>query len=305
MRLEVSKSSLKRIETGTAWYCPSGGVNAGTVHTAASMPVDIKNMFFDGHGSLRKAPFMVDDPLCLTHPTKVRHNPDFKKKRNMLAAAEWWNVLPSFDGVLAGGMSLSFFMAAVNIKVVHASSLALNYGLNFTYSERWPILGFRATRALGIFSAIPALIFQMLFGVGIILFKIPFISQKLLDIIYPPGAGPPDFLSRRGTCEVYSEVTAKAAAPTRNGNVDRAACHIRFQGDASNLVTSQVVCESALSLLHNRSELPPRSDDGFGTSAELVGKVLLKRLKENKVRKVEIETKVQKDGPKVNLNLLV
>jgi len=79
---------------------------------------------------------MVDDPLCLTHLTKVRHNPDFNEKRDiMLAAAEWWNVLPSFDGDLAGDTSLNFFMAFVNIKVVHASSLALNYGPHFVSSS--------------------------------------------------------------------------------------------------------------------------------------------------------------------------
>ena len=147
------------IEKGTAWHCPSGGANTGTVHAAASMQMDHKKMFFfkNGYGSLCMAPFMIDDPLCLTHPPKVRHIPDFKEKRNMLAAAEWWNVLPSFDGVLAGGMSLNFFMAAVNIKVVHASSLVLIYGPNFRYYERWAFLGFRAARALGIFSAIPVL----------------------------------------------------------------------------------------------------------------------------------------------------
>jgi hypothetical protein len=58
-------------------------------------------------------------------------------------------------------------------------------------------------------------------------------------------------------------------------------------------------------LLHDRSDLPPKSDDGFGTPAELIGKVLLTRLMENKVRKVDIYTKVQKDGPKVNLIPLV
>ena len=152
---------------------------------------------------------------------------------------------------------------------------------------------------------LPALIFQMLFGVGIILFKIPFIIQKLLRIICLPSAGPPDSFNRFGTYKVYLEATAKAAAPTRNTSVDRAACHSRFQGDGSDMVTAQVLCESALALLYNRSELPPRSDDGFGTPVELVGKVLLKRLKENKIRNVEIEMKVQKDGPKVNLNLLV
>jgi short subunit dehydrogenase-like uncharacterized protein len=289
------------IERGTTWHYFSGVANAGTVHTMADMPIDVKKMFLDSSGSLRKAPFLIDDPLCLTHPTMVRHNPDFDEKRNMFALAEWWNNLPSFDGVLGGGMSLAFFMAPVNAKVIQASSVALNYGPKFRYYERWVILGFGFTRALGVVSALPALVVQIFLAVVMVLFKIPHISQRLLDSLYPPGSGPPDSLNRMCSCEVYAEVTAKAAAPTQDGNVDRAACHIIFAGDAGNLVTAQVVSESALALLHDHSNLPPKSDDGFGTPAELIGKVLLKRLMESKVRKVDIYTKVQKDGPKLNL----
>lgn len=303
--LREVRGELVEIERGTTWHYASGAANAGTIHTMADMPIDIKKMLFDSSGSPRKAPFLIDDPLCLTHPTMVRHNPDFNEKRNMFAFAEWWNNLPSFDGVLGGGMSLAFFMAPVNAKVVQASSVALNYGPEFRYSERWVVLGFGFTRALGVVSAIPALLVQFFLAMVVILVKIPHISQKLLDSVYPPGSGPPDSLNRMCSCEVYAEVTAKAAAPTKDGNVDRAACHIIFVGDAGNLVTAQVVSESALALLHDRSDLPPKSDDGFGTPAELIGKVLLTRLMENKVRKVDIYTKVQKDGPKVNLIPLV
>ena len=71
-----------------------------------------------------------------------------------------------------------------------------------------------------------------------------------------------------------------------------------FQGDPGNLVTAQVVSEAALALVWDRSNLPGISDDGFGTPAELLGKVLLKRLGETKVRPIKIVTKVQKDSPK-------
>ena len=294
------------IERGTTWHAAKGGgLNSGTVHSAMGIPIDVKKMFFEGTGSLRKVPFMIDDPLSLTHPTLVRHNPDFDKKRNALAQAEWWNALPSFDGVLASGMSVCFFMAPVNSKVVHASSVALNYGPNFRYYERFVLFSFGSMRALGVFSAIPSLIFQIILAVGTLLLAIPGVSQKALDKFYPPGLGPPDSLNRMCSCEVYAEVIATAAAPTRDNNVDRAACHIFFKGDPGNLVTAQVVCEAALALLYNRPDLPPNSDDGFGTPAELIGEVLLKRLTENKVRPVEIKTTVQKDAPSVNLTLLV
>lgn len=293
------------IERGTTWHSCKGVANAGTIHSAMGIPIDVKKMFLDGRGSLRKAPFLLDDPLSLTHPTMVRHNPEFDDKRSMLARTEWWNTLPSFDGVLGSGMSLFFVMAPVNSKVVHASSVALNYGPNFRYSERWVVLGFGATRALGVFSAIPVLIFQIIMVIGSFLLMIPTFSQKVLDTFYPPGTGAPDSFNKMCDCEVYAEVTAKAVAPTSVGNVDRAACHVFFKGDPGNLVTAQVVSEAALALLHNRSDLPPKSDDGFGTPAELIGEVLLKRLAENKVRKVEIMTKVQKDALQVNLKPLV
>jgi short subunit dehydrogenase-like uncharacterized protein len=64
------------------------------------------------------------------------------------------------------------------------------------------------------------------------------------------------------------------------------------------LVTAQCVGEAALSLVHNRSELPARSEDGFGTPAELLGPVLLKRLQESKVRAVKVVKTERRNAPK-------
>jgi short subunit dehydrogenase-like uncharacterized protein len=108
-----------------------------------------------------------------------------------------------------------------------------------------------------------------------------------------------------GFAEVYAEVVANAASPTSKGNVDRAACRISFQGDPGNLVTAQCICESALALLYDRQELPERSEDGFGTPAEIIGTVLLQRLRQTRVRVVQVETKAQKNMPKINLKPLV
>lgn len=303
--LREARGDKVEIETGTSWHNAGGAANAGTVHSALDMPIDVKNMLFGSDGSLNKVPYLMEDPLCMTHPTKIRHNPEYEDKRNALAAAEWWNQLPSFDAVLGGAMSLCFFMSAVNVKVVNASSLSLNYGPNFTYRERWAFLGFGIMRTMGILSAIPALMLQFFLGVFMGILKFPYLGKKMVDTFYPPGTGVPDYINRACTCEVYAEVTSKAKSPTRDSNVDRAACHIYFEGDAANIVTSQCVGESALALLHNRSELPERSEDGFGTPAEIIGVVLLKRFRENKVRKVALATKVEKDAPKRTLKLLV
>ena len=91
--------------------CWKGGVNTGTLHSALGIPIALKETFFDGTGSLQNTPFILDDPLSLTHPTMVRHNPEFDMKCNTLARAEWWNALPSVDGVLGSGMRVCFCVA--------------------------------------------------------------------------------------------------------------------------------------------------------------------------------------------------
>lgn len=63
--------------------------------------------------------------------------------------------------------------------------------------------------------------------------------------------------------------------------------------DPANYATAQCVCEAALALVFNRTELPPRSEDGFGTPAELLGFALIRRLKESPVRPVVLETHVR------------
>jgi short subunit dehydrogenase-like uncharacterized protein len=63
--------------------------------------------------------------------------------------------------------------------------------------------------------------------------------------------------------------------------------------DPGNYVTAQCVCEAALALVFNKGELPPRSEDGFGTPAELLGFALIRRLKESPVRPVILETLVR------------
>jgi len=57
---------------------------------------------------------------------------------------------------------------------------------------------------------------------------------------------------------------------------------------------AQCVSEAALTLLLDRKDLPPRSADGFGTPAELLGKPLLSRLQNTSVRPVDVETNVRK-----------
>ena len=135
------------------------------------------------------------------------------------------------------------------------------------------------------------------------LFTIPWLGKKAADMLFPAGSGLSDFWCELGQTQVYVTVTSKPASNNSSGLVDRAYAFLEMKGDAGNLVTSQCVCESALCLLFNRDELPARSLDGFGTPAELLGKVLQRRLTESKVRPVKLTTLVRTGTPKYEMRI--
>lgn len=283
---DASKTIPAIIETATTWHNDFGGVNGGTIQTVVDMPMNISHWLFR-----RPFPFLLADPLILAHPS-VRSDPAFEDTRNRLAKAEWWNQLPSFDTIIRMGVSIPFFMAVANAKVVHASAVSLKYGPNFVYHERFLPTGFRMTAQLGTISLVPAFLTLAALGVSFLVLKLPVIGQFLVNRLVPPGSGMPDQMCRAGYAEVYAEVVGPKNPVT--GLVDKANCFIAFEGDPGNWVTAQCISESALALVLNREELPPRSEDGFGTPVELLGGVLLKRLKETKVRPIVSQTSVRK-----------
>jgi short subunit dehydrogenase-like uncharacterized protein len=285
MKRKLGRSTV--ISCGTTWHYAVGAANGGTIQTVVDMPLNIGRCLF------RAVPFLLDDPLALTHP-RVRLDEKNNERKNRLAKAEWMNQLVFFEYFLGLGWSAPFFMAPVNTKVVNASAVALEYGPDFVYYERYLPVGFRMTKAQSLLSLVPALIVQ--FGVlwiGFVL-KFPILGKIIASIFFPAGSGMSDQMCSKGLSEVYAEV----ATPEKNGKIDRVYCALRFEGDPGNWVTAQCVCESALGLVLDRSKLPKRSADGFGTPAELLGSVLLNRLETTKVRPVEVKTYMQKNaGP--------
>jgi short subunit dehydrogenase-like uncharacterized protein len=171
--------------------------------------------------------------------------------------------------------------------------LALNYGPNFTYKERFLPLGFERTLGFGLFSFVPSLFTLWFLALGGLIVKMPLIGDLILKFFIPPGSGAPDYLCEKGHAQVYAEV--KSPLKDKPGRVSCANAFLEFEGDPGNWVTSQCVVESALSLVFNKKELPTRSKDGFGTPAELLGPVLLTRLQDTKVRPVKLKTHVRKD----------
>lgn len=181
--------------------------------------------------------------------------------------------------------------------MLQASAVALKYGPKVQIRERFVPLGYRFTRMLGILSLLPVLAIQFTMWCSIALLLIPYVGKKVMDILMPPGRGAPDWMVNLGSNSVYVVVTrskTKDQVDDDRDLVDRGYAHITFQGDAGNAVTAQCVCESALALVFNKDSLPERSEDGFGTPAQLLGPVLMKRFHETKVRPVSIVTSSRK-----------
>lgn len=296
-----------QIVQAKCWHSCFGGANGGTIDTAVNtIPVNLQHMFIDDNtGELRPVPYFMDDPFELILPSK-KTDPSLNAWRNSAALAEWKNQFFTLDSELSGfgcTVSAPFFMAVCNAKIVHASAVALKYyspsqekgGGNsegsFTYWERFLPAGLDLTCYLNVFSIIPALTYSFALAAITVTLKLPVVGQKLLDSVLPPGAGTPDWINEMGYSDVYCEVLSVSDDKSK-GLVDRGTCRLMFEGDPGNLCTAQCVSEAALTLVHGRNDLPPNSEDGFGTPAQLLGDALLSRLLKSRVRKVSMETKV-------------
>jgi hypothetical protein len=193
--------------------------------------------------------------------------------------------------------------------VLQASAVALKYGTEtLQIRERFLPLGFFWTRMASIFAFVPMLCLHLGVMAGLALVKLPKVGKAIAQFLAPPGSGAPDWLVKMGSCAVYAVVTA---APRDDGGgsnsssdvVDRGYAYLAFEGDPGNAVTAQCVCESALALLVDRESLPPRSVDGFGTPAELLGPALLKRFQKAAVRPITLKTTAKLGTSKKEMKL--
>lgn len=287
--LRAKKGAASEIESARTWHACMGMAGGGTLATVKQLKIDYGKCLYKNDKSFRKVPMFLFDPLVLTHPETTRFNPDIESTRDRMSCSEWLNCLPYPHAIFQQGVSIPFFMAAANSKVVQASAVALNYGPKFSYQERFLPLGFKTTLGFGLFSTIPSLMMLCVMCICGVLIKLPIIGDLILKYLSPPGTGASDQMCQSGYAEVYAEVKA----PLPDGMVSCANSWLEFQGDPGNWVTAQCVVESALSLVLNRKDLPPRSKDGFGTPAEQLGAVLLSRLQETKVRPVSVKTNVR------------
>ncbi|EEC43046.1 predicted protein [Phaeodactylum tricornutum CCAP 1055/1] len=290
---EKLKQNAKPIETASTYHSNFGLANGGTLQTVSEMSLNLRHCLF------RWVPYLLNDPLALTHPSD-RSAQSPQETRNRMAKAEWINQLPFFHSIFRMGVSSPFFMAPVNTKVVNASAVANNYGPSFTYYERYVPTGFRFTVQLGTLSLLPAVVTQFLIYLAAFLIKFPILGPLLIQWFMPPGSGASDLFCKTGYAEVYADVVT---SPNAAGKVDKANCFLAFEGDPGNWVTAQTVAESALALALNKKDLPPRSQDGFGTPTEILGGVLLKRLTETKIRPVVVVTDVRAATSKIEWSM--
>jgi short subunit dehydrogenase-like uncharacterized protein len=114
-KLGNSDASIQDIKL---WHQAFGIANGGTIHTVIDYEWDAKNDFTQvgpQGRSIRQVPFLVGDPLLLTHPTTVRYNPDYDKVKTSFALGEWLNQLVSIDPNFSYGVSIPMPMSPINL----------------------------------------------------------------------------------------------------------------------------------------------------------------------------------------------
>lgn len=282
--LKKETSTDMQVDNARIWHQMFGVPNGGTIHTFCDIPMDVMSDVFETPmKKLRSMPYFVGDPLSLANPSIVKNNPDYQSKKDTMAMGEWLNQLVLMEPDFFYGVSLPFAMSAVNLKVVQASAAALGYGAKFKAQERYLPLGYLGTKVASIFALFPMIMIHVftLMMVGVL--RLPVIGKKVADLV-PPGSGVPDSIVYMGSNSTYCKV--------QSGNTHVAYSYLKFQGDAGNAVTAQCVSEAALTLVFDKDKLPARSEDGFGTPAEMLGEALLQRFQATKVRPVTVQTSV-------------
>lgn len=227
-----------------AFHTGNGGFSGGTIETMFSMgELDLGDQLKDN--------FLLNPEGSVTDKQRKASIPikGIKKKEE----------INSWIG--------PFIMAMANNLVVRRSAALLEqrqepYGRDFTYNEysffKSPLYGFISTLLMA-FS-------------GVVLFTR---VGRLLRRFFPkPGEGPSEETMKNGFFEVLYKVDSE------NGNQEIFRMH--GKGDPGYRVTSKLVAECALTLIHCAEDLP--GGEGYGgvlTPASGLGQPLIKRLKDS------------------------
>lgn len=239
-----------------AYFQMAGGLNGGTLASAFQL--------FDSQESTALAdPFLLN-PQSPATPQQIDRDRD--------------PLTPSFDPDLNTWVA-PFFMGPVNTRIVRRSSALSaawqeSYGPDFAYQEylkfEEPLAWLKATGVTA----------------GLALFAGILQQSQLRLLLAPalpqPGSGPAEQTMNDGwfSCELIGKATDDRQVRGL----------IRDQGDPGNRATVKLVCESALGLALQTSELPGGiTRGGILTPATGLGNVLAQRLRQAGMT-VQVET---------------
>lgn len=228
-----------------AYFQMAGGLNGGTLATAF-------NLYESGQAALARNPFLLN-PIKDATRAAVQQNQD--------------PVAPHYDSDL-GAWVAPFVMGPINTRVVRRSQALFNewqsgYGADFTYQEY--------TKFNGPLGWLPA----AGLAAGATVFELALQSplRPLLKTVLPaPGQGPSEKTMNEGwfRCELLGLAA--------DGREVRGV--IKDKGDPGNRATVKFLCESALCLAGDVTELPGGAQrGGLLTPATGLGDVLVGRLR--------------------------
>lgn len=229
-----------------SFHAGQGGISGGTTETGFSMG-DLKL------GKKMNDPFVLNPENSVSKEQKLLGSDSIGLKKNSL--------IKSWTG--------PFIMAVSNTRVVRRSAALLEmkqegYGVNFTYQEHAFYKKFK--------TAFLVTFVTLMFG---LILKTP--VRKLVRPLLPkPGEGPSEDTMENGFFDSFF------AAELDSG--EKKLFRVHGKGDPGYKVTSKFVCESALTLIKEREELPGGEEyGGVLTPASGLGQPLIDRLSSNGV----------------------
>ena len=229
-----------------SFHAGQGGISGGTTETGFSMG-DL-NL-----GKKMNDPFVLNPENSVSKEQKLLSSDSIGLKKNSL--------IKSWTG--------PFIMAVSNTRVVRRSAALLEtkqegYGVNFTYQEHAFYKKFK--------TAFLVTCVTLMFG---LILKTP--VRKLVRPLLPkPGEGPSEDTMENGFFDSFF------AAELDSG--EKKLFRVYGKGDPGYKVTSKFVCESALTLIKERGELPGGEEyGGVLTPASGLGQPLIDRLSSNGV----------------------
>jgi len=236
-----AKKLGKPIKRIESYHTGKGGASGGTIETGFSMG-DL-NL-----GIEMRNPFLLNPEDSVTPEQRNLSSDRVRIRKN--------KIINSWTG--------RFIMATMNTRVVRRSAALLEarqeaYGVDFTYQE----YAFYQKYINALIVSFATLFSMIIIGTPI---------RKLVRRFLPkPGEGPSEETMKTGFFDCLYTVEAEDSSIS--------VFRMHGKGDPGYTVTSKFVCESALTLIHDKEKLPGgKNYGGLLTPASGLGQPLIDRL---------------------------